>query len=235
MEYGKVWSSTHVSPQKLAEIQRRRKVSPKKRLPKRPFYQRLAGAVLSVFSFGQGKKELSKPVRIRRQLGSEEGEVDQRPCSASDDAERKRKHDDIESESDSEYSDDDDFYDDDDYVSEEDPDYEPSREGIADDSLEYQEGETESDVDLQEDDMSPAASRTRYQNRKTKSGSSQNEKKKGTTPKKGDIVNSKNSKQKEQAKPVKAAADSNTSPKVTSTSNSVDFPPLSHVTVNGHK
>ncbi|XP_041372595.1 ankyrin-2-like isoform X2 [Gigantopelta aegis] len=121
-----------LSPEKQAEIQSRRKVSPRKK--SRNLLVRLFG--------------LGRPGKLQSISEEMKGELSKSP-NKEDAVEKKRKFEDVEDEQES----DEDNYgladrDLENYVSDEDPDYEPDNHDTTD-SEEYAEGQTESDIEFE--------------------------------------------------------------------------------------
>lgn len=136
-----------LTPEKVEEIECRRKVSPRKRL-----HSSIIGNIKSVaFRMLGFQTSCVKQTDIRQFLTcSKHRPFNMSPLMDSEDAEKKRKHDDILSDDSS--TDDEDLVNMDlkNYVSDEDPDYEPTDEDESDSSIDSDEEEDESDFDTAE-------------------------------------------------------------------------------------
>lgn len=136
-----------LTPEKVEEIECRRKVSPRKRLN-----SSIIGNIKSVaFRMLGFQTSCVKQTDIRQFLTcSKHRPFNMSPLMDSEDAEKKRKHDDILSDDSS--TDDEDLVNMDlkNYVSDEDPDYEPTDEDESDSSIDFDEEEDESDFDTAE-------------------------------------------------------------------------------------
>ncbi|XP_063433946.1 uncharacterized protein LOC134715597 isoform X1 [Mytilus trossulus] len=136
-----------LTPEKVEEIECRRKVSPRKRLN-----SSILGNIKSVaFRMLGLQTSCVKQTDIRQFLTcSKHRTFNMSPLMDSEDAEKKRKHDDILSDDSS--TDDEDLVNMDlkNYVSDEDPDYEPTDEDESDSSIDSDEEEDESDFDTVE-------------------------------------------------------------------------------------
>lgn len=136
-----------LTPEKVEEIECRRKVSPRKRLN-----SSIIGNIKSVaFRMLGFQTSCVKQTDIRQFLTcSKHRPFNMSPLMDSEDAEKKRKHDDILSDDSS--TDDEDLVNMDlkNYVSDEDPDYEPTDEDESDSSIDSDEEEDESDFDTAE-------------------------------------------------------------------------------------
>ncbi|XP_067665683.1 cylicin-1-like [Haliotis asinina] len=196
-----------LSPEKQSEIQSRRKVSPRKKIK---------SGLLSKFQrtinyFGLA--ELMPGLRRKFHIdisGHSKGQLVTSPNKAEDE-EKKRKYEDIlsESESDSETEDLNNI-DLDKYVSDEDPDFKPSQSGNSTDSEEYREGDTESDIEFETTIGGTIQVKTRTKSQSSKSNGKDEGKENKPETAKG--VDSSHAKGQAKASPLKAAQVSVRSP-----------------------
>ncbi|XP_071107245.1 micronuclear linker histone polyprotein-like isoform X1 [Haliotis cracherodii] len=196
-----------LSPEKQTEIQSRRKVSPRKKI-KTGLVSKFQRTI-NYFGLAELMPGLRRKFHIDIS-GHSKGQLVTSPNKAEDE-EKKRKYEDIlsESESDSETEDLNNM-DLDKYVSDEDPDFKPNQSGNSTDSEEYREGDTESDIEFETTLGGTIQVKTRTKSQSSKS--SVKDEGKENKPETAKGVDSSRAKEQTKASPLKAAQVSVRSP-----------------------
>ncbi|XP_046583988.1 uncharacterized protein LOC124291126 [Haliotis rubra] len=198
-----------LSPEKQTEIQSRRKVSPRKKMKSGLIskFQR----TINYFGLAELMPGLRRKFHIDIS-GHSKGQLVTSPNKAEDD-EKKRKYEDILSESESDTETEDlNNMDLEKYVSDEDPDFKPNQSGNSTDSEEYREGDTESDIEFETTIGGTIQVKTRTKSQSQSSKSNGKDEGKENKPETAKGVDSSRAKEQTKASPLKAAQVSVRSP-----------------------